>query len=172
MNQGETSRGQGLVDGDCGAQGAGPDPLTCSKRGHAALRFDLDPVEALPQPGAERVEIVLPIIEDASSVIESEQRFCRTVRRNAVSEDRGAEQHRALADQRPQMIDLLKLLAHAARQAMQHISEADGGERREIERDGGEEVDFVERGLEAREPARGALETMAIDVEKDETADS
>jgi len=47
-----------------------------------------------------------------------------------------------------------------------NIGETDRGEGRQVELDRGEKVDLVERRLETREPLRGAVETVAIDVEQ------
>ena len=55
---------------------------------------------------------------------------------------------------------------------MQHIGKADGSEGRHVELDRSEQVRLVERRVEAREPASGAIETMAIDVDQGEAVEA
>ena len=102
------------------------------QRHETALR-DLHAGEALLQTGPEPLQIVPAIIENALGIVEIEQGPGRRVRGDAAPEYRGAEQHRARGHQRLQVIDRLKLLLHAARQAVQHIGQTHRIGGREIE---------------------------------------
>src|SRR5262245_48529595 len=57
---------------------------------------------------------------------------------------------------------------HAAGEAMEHVSESDRSDGRRAKRKRRKQIDLVQFRLEAHEPLRRAVETIAIGVEQDE----
>jgi hypothetical protein len=64
------------------------------------------------------------------------------------------------------MIERDELVAHPARQAVQHVGESDRREWRHVEVERRKQIGLAELRLEAREPPLGACEAVPVDVEQ------
>src|SRR5262245_59757668 len=113
---------------------------TRAKCGNAADLLDSHLGETRSETVGERFDVVVEIVEDALLVVEAEQDSRERVRRDAPAEDGGTEERGARLHRRAQMIDDAELLAQAARQAMQHVSETDAVDRLDVEENRGEQI--------------------------------
>lgn len=67
------------------------------------------------------------------------------------------------------MIERDELVAHPARQAVQHVGESDRREWRHVEVERRKQIGLAELRLEAREPPLGTCKAVPVDVEHDKT---
>ena len=80
------------------------------KQGDASFRLYFHDFEAPLETVAERLEIIIEIVEHAFRIVEPQQGSRGAVRLDPTAKDRRPEQHGALAHHRPQMIDRFQLL--------------------------------------------------------------
>src|SRR5512146_1082286 len=66
------------------------------------------------------------------------------------------------------MIDRGELLAHPPWQTMQHVGHAHAVETIETGWNAGKQIGLANARAKLRKPARGAIETILVDVEQDE----
>ena len=107
-----------MVNGELVAIRGGP---ARPEQRDASFRLDLNEIEAPLETIAERLDILIEILEHAFLIIEPQQKSRGAVRLDAATEDRRPEQNCALAHDRTQMVDRFQLLGHAAWQTMQHV---------------------------------------------------